>query len=73
MDEKMIYMYNNLTAGDMVETASLEGEWEVRYISHSEKWVEVSDEEDTVRHIIYWKDITKHTPFMEDIPLFEEE
>lgn len=51
---------NTILNGDTVTTSKFEGEWEVRYINRSEGWLEVSDEEDTVRHILYPQDITSY-------------
>jgi len=71
--EKVIYYYNNLHNGDEIEATGLEGRWEVRYTSYKERWVEVSDEDDTVRHIVYWDRITQHYPLLEIMELEEED
>lgn len=55
--------FNKIQNGDSVVTEFNET-LEVRYINRSEGWVELSDEEDTIRSIAYPKNLVRHIPFV---------
>lgn len=55
--------FNKIQNGDSVVTEFNET-LEVRYINRSEGWVELSDEEDTIRSIAYPSSIVRHIPLV---------
>ena len=49
---------------DEVTLTRIEGTWKVLFVNMINGWIEVCNEDDTVRHIVYPIHIATHTPHL---------